>query len=108
MTPVTREKKYVGLHPHVFEQAINRKLFESVQEARDIIVNAVKHSGVFVPQPEENKLLCLFKHKDKYVTMPVFETENAFMCITMWESNEWEKGKYNLEKLKLINREEEM
>jgi len=98
-----RGKKYVGIHPHFFEQATNKKLYKSLEDARKDIIKAVKRVGVLIPQPQENKFLCVFKNSEsgKCCTAAVLETDSAFMVITVWESSEWEQKKYKFEKKQL-------
>jgi hypothetical protein len=100
-----RARKYVGIHPHFFEQVKNRRLYRSLRNARNDIIKAVKKVGVLVPQPEEGKFLCVFKNGEdgRCCTASVLETERAFMVITVWESSEWEKKKYKFEKKQLTN-----
>jgi len=100
-----RHKKFVGISPHVFEQAKDRNLYKSIKNARDDIINAVKKLGVLLPQPEENKFLCVFKNNEngKCCTCPVLETDRAFMVITIWESSGWEKSRYKLERTEIPN-----
>lgn len=103
--PSKKRKKYVGIHPHFFEQAKNKKLYKSLENARKDIIKAVKGVGILIPQPQEGKFLCVFKNSEnnKCCTAPVLETDDAFMVITVWESSEWEEKKYKFEKKQLTN-----
>lgn len=100
-----KRKKYVGIHPHFFEQVKNRKLYKRLENARKDIIKAVKGDGILIPEPQESKFLCVFRNSEsgKCCTASVLETESAFMVVTVWESSEWESKKYKFEKKQLTN-----
>ena len=101
-----RQRKYVGIHPHLFEQAVNRSLYRKLENARKDVIDAVNGRGVLLPEPEENRFLCVFRNSEngRMCTVPVMCEGSAFMAITVWESSEWEIKRYKSEKSQLTDR----
>ncbi|MFH1623339.1 MAG: hypothetical protein ABIA12_02365 [Candidatus Aenigmatarchaeota archaeon] len=103
---VGRKRRYVGIHPHLFEQAVNRGLYRKLENARKDVIDAVNGRGALLPEPEENRFLCVFRNSEngRMCTVPVAGGGGAFIAITIWESSECEIKRYKSEKAQLTDR----
>ena len=101
-----RKRRYVGIHPHLFEQAVNRGLYRRLENCRKDVIGAVNGRGALLPEPEEDRFLCVFRNSEngRMCTVPVTGGGGAFIAITIWESSEWEKKRYKSEKSQLTDR----
>lgn len=105
---LTRDKKRVHFMTHFFNRVIEKKLFSSVEKAKDITRTAIKIKGVIIPcEKEDCNRLCIFKNdRGMLVVAPLIDTGTDFICRTIFEAEEWHRNIYKNQR-RSLNRKEE-
>lgn len=85
---------------HFFDRIIEKKLFSSIENGKNITIMAIKKGGILIPhEKKDSNCLCIFRGDMGFlVVTPLIETDSDFICRTVFKAEYWHKKIYKAKK----------